>query len=674
MLDNRSYEGFSAQIPPGTHLKTKVHRQSGNPRNGYNQILTKRLGLLRTDRIFWLLSISLPHVSFYRGTRWQNITDREVERLSCSQIIFVIFMHSGDCGNELRSENIILDGNMRTETDTHINSVTNPSSIGSSAIHVQVNQELINTDSGDSPAVDQIAGEGESARDVVRCLLPHVDLPDNLSEQDLYRIIRKILYSERPRRTKLPEFNSFDDAVELFKRCSRILVLTGAGVSVSCGIPDFRSKNGVYARLHIEYPDLPDPTAMFDINYFTKNPKPFFEFARELFPGRYEASICHYFIKALEDSGKLLRNYTQNIDTLEQVAGIKRIVQCHGSFATATCRNCGLKVDSEAIREDIDSGRVAMCRVCSQPEGVMKPDIVFFGEDLSDDFHEKMAEDRERVDLVVVIGSSLKVQPVALLPYSVNPEVPQILINRESLPHYATDIELLGDCDDIVAQLALVLGPPYTDIFRKGRSKTNCSDSAAVEKIYEKPILRKVINEMQFKKLLDQPAIKRARLKEEMPSMWDARYVSVGAKLPIDGYLFIVPNKNIFPGAEMYYDKDDDIFRQLSEHYHSSPASSSSESDESETNQEEIYCNIGVRTMSLEESSLHTRADSESDERSSSCPPRMDLETKYSTESSCTGNRLSARLEPFLKTITVQTEEETTHGLIRTNSCNHLVL
>ncbi|KAL3982369.1 Sir2 family protein [Acanthocheilonema viteae] len=581
-------------------------------------------------------------------------------------------MRSVGRGNELRSGNIVSDGNMRTETDTHTNSVTNPSSMGNSAIQIQVNQGLISTDSADSPVADQIGSENGSARDVVRCLLPHVDLPENLSEEDLYRIIRKILYSERPRRAKLPEYNSFDDAVELFKRCSRILVLTGAGVSVSCGIPDFRSKNGIYARLHIEYPDLPDPTAMFDINYFSRNPKPFFEFARELFPGRYEASMCHYFIKALEDNGKLLRNYTQNIDTLEQIAGIKRIVQCHGSFATATCRNCGLKVDSEAIREDIDSGRVAMCRICSHPEGVMKPDIVFFGEDLSDDFHEKMAEDRERVDLVVVIGSSLKVQPVALLPYNVSPEVPQILINRESLPHYASDIELLGNCDDIVAQLALVLGPPYTDIFIKGRSKTN-SDPTSVEEIYEKTTLRKAINEMQFKKLLEQPAIKRARLKEGMPSMWDARYVNVGSKLPIDGYLFIVPNKNIFPGAEMYYDKDDDIFRQLSEHYHSSPASSSSESEESETNQEEVYCNFGVRTMSLEEA-LPVRSSSENDERSSSCPPRMNLEDKYNAESSCAGNRLSVRLEPYLQTITVQTGEDATHDLIRTSSSNHLFL
>ncbi|VDK56635.1 unnamed protein product [Gongylonema pulchrum] len=109
-----------------------------------------------------------------------------------------------------------------------------------------------------------------------------------------------------------------------------------------------------------------------------------------------------------------------------------------------------------------------MCRVCNHAEGVIKPDIVFFGEDLSEEFHTRMAEDRSKVDLFVVIGSSLKVQPVARIPYSISSDVPQILINRESLPNYTPDIELLGNCDDIVAQLALALGPSYTNIFNKG--------------------------------------------------------------------------------------------------------------------------------------------------------------------------------------------------------------
>ncbi len=103
--------------------------------------------------------------------------------------------------------------------------------------------------------------------------------------------------------------------------------------SVSCGIPDFRSSNGIYARLHVDYPDLPSPQSMFDMSYFEHNPRPFFKFAKEIFPGQYTPSISHYFIKLLESNGRLLRNYTQNIDTLEQVAGIQNVVHCHGMFA-----------------------------------------------------------------------------------------------------------------------------------------------------------------------------------------------------------------------------------------------------------------------------------------------------------------------------------------------------
>lgn len=83
------------------------------------------------------------------------------------------------------------------------------------------------------------------------------------------------------------------------------MVLTGAGVSCSCGIPDFRSSNGIYNRLQ-EY-QLPTPQDMFDIEYFKTNPHPFFRFSRELLPGNYEPSRSHYFIKALEDKGECIK-------------------------------------------------------------------------------------------------------------------------------------------------------------------------------------------------------------------------------------------------------------------------------------------------------------------------------------------------------------------------------
>lgn len=70
--------------------------------------------------------------------------------------------------------------------------------------------------------------------------------------------------------------------------------------------------------------------AMFDINYFSRDPRPFYKFAREIYPGQFKPSPCHRFIKMLDKQKKLLRNYSQNIDTLEQVAGIENVIECHG--------------------------------------------------------------------------------------------------------------------------------------------------------------------------------------------------------------------------------------------------------------------------------------------------------------------------------------------------------
>lgn len=293
--------------------------------------------------------------------------------------------------------------------------------------------------------------QGVSPRDLLSQMIQSSNvIPQHVSDLTLWRIIASTLVE--PRRQKLKEYHSLDHAMDLVKNANNIIVLTGAGVSVSCGIPDFRSKDGIYSRLAQEYPNLPDPQAMFDIQFFQKDPRPFFKFAKEIYPGQFRPSPCHLFIKMLESKGKLLRNYTQNIDTLEQVAGIRNVIECHGSFATASCTKCKAKVDAETIRDDVFNQRIPICQICNagvaSPDstilgenleltkelverGIMKPDIVFFGEGLPEVFHETIERDRDKCDLLIVIGSSLKVRPVAMIPNWLSPNVPQILINRE---------------------------------------------------------------------------------------------------------------------------------------------------------------------------------------------------------------------------------------------------
>ncbi|KAM9847444.1 NAD-dependent protein deacetylase sirtuin-1 [Aulostomus maculatus] len=314
-------------------------------------------------------------------------------------------------------------------------------------------------------------------RTILRELLPETVLPPDLDDMTLWQIIINI--SEPPKRKKRKDINTLEDVVRLLHESKRILVLTGAGVSVSCGIPDFRSRDGIYARLAVDFPDLPDPQAMFDIEYFRRDPRPFFKFAKEIYPGQFQPSPCHRFISMLDKQGKLLRNYTQNIDTLEQVAGVQRIIQCHGSFATASCLVCKYKVDCEAIREDIFNQCVPHCPRCPDiPLAIMKPDIVFFGENLPEMFHRAMKQDKDEVDLLIVIGSSLKVRPVALIPNSIPHEVPQVLINREQLPHLNFDVELLGDCDVIVNELCHRLGGDFEQL---------CYNTVRLTEITEKP-------------------------------------------------------------------------------------------------------------------------------------------------------------------------------------------
>ncbi|TPX64777.1 hypothetical protein SpCBS45565_g05624 [Spizellomyces sp. 'palustris'] len=286
----------------------------------------------------------------------------------------------------------------------------------------------------------------------------------------------------------------------------RILVLTGAGISTSAGIPDFRSPGtGLYDNLK-KY-SLPYPEAIFDISYFRRKPEPFFTLARELYPGSFRPTLSHYFIRLLQEKGALLRNFTQNIDTLERVAGIDGdlLVEAHGSFATAHCRGkivpvaksedeidatpapdndtdsenenvqldpgCGKEYTKEWVKTKIFAGEIPTCEDCS---GLIKPDIVFFGESLPERFHKLIATDFRNCDLVIIIGTSLQVAPFSHLINMVPPHIPRLLINREIVAveeysstrgfdfvggrhKYRRDAVFLGTCDEGCEKLAELL-------------------------------------------------------------------------------------------------------------------------------------------------------------------------------------------------------------------------
>ncbi|KAI4171047.1 MAG: hypothetical protein LQ343_004584 [Gyalolechia ehrenbergii] len=301
---------------------------------------------------------------------------------------------------------------------------------------------------------------------------------------------------ELTKRIKLPDYNTIDDAVELLKKSKNIIVLTGAGISTSLGIPDFRSKEtGLYSQL--QHLGLSDPQEVFDICIFREDPSIFYSVAKDILPSTRKFSPTHAFIKLLQDKGKLLTNFTQNIDNLESYAGIlpEKLIQCHGSFATATCVECKYLVKGEEIYKDLKAGRVARCDRCirslrqAKPfgikrkrstngvpsskkkrqsyedstddeeydiavAGVMKPDITFFGEDLPERFHDRLVQhDRALVDLVLVIGTSLKVAPVSEVSGFLPAETPQIYISREPCQHIDFDIDMLGECDTVVTEL-----------------------------------------------------------------------------------------------------------------------------------------------------------------------------------------------------------------------------
>ncbi len=197
------------------------------------------------------------------------------------------------------------------------------------------------------------------------------------------------------------------ELAQLVRRAGSVVALTGAGISVPSGIPDFRSPGtGVWANV--------DPMEVAHIDAWRANPERFWSFYGERFQslGDKRPNGAHRALVELERRGLLRAVVTQNIDMLHRRAGTAELVEVHGSIATCSCLSCGERVSSDEVLARLGGAAVPACD-CGRP---LKPDVVLFGEYLPQDALERATQLAAGADLLLCIGSSLEVHPVAQLP------------------------------------------------------------------------------------------------------------------------------------------------------------------------------------------------------------------------------------------------------------------
>jgi len=197
---------------------------------------------------------------------------------------------------------------------------------------------------------------------------------------------------------------------KLVRGADSVVALTGAGISVPSGIPDFRTpRTGLWERV--------DPMQVAHIDAFRSDPVRFWSFYGERFAtlGSKLHNDAHRALVELQERGMLGGVITQNIDMLHRKAGTRELIEVHGSIASCSCPDCGASVELHEVRERLaaDADGVPRCERC---DGPLKPDVVLFGEMLSPVALERARALCEGADLLLCVGSSLEVHPVAGLP------------------------------------------------------------------------------------------------------------------------------------------------------------------------------------------------------------------------------------------------------------------
>jgi NAD-dependent protein deacetylase/lipoamidase len=235
---------------------------------------------------------------------------------------------------------------------------------------------------------------------------------------------------------------------ELLEAASSAVALTGAGVSVPSGIPDFRTpETGLWANV--------DPMEVAHIDVFHRDPERFWSYYRPRFQalGDKEPNGAHAALAELERRGLIEAVITQNIDRLHRGAGSENVIEVHGSIETSSCLDCGANFDLGQVEELFDERGVAVCSACGE---AVKPDVILFGELLPLEAIERATELAEGADLMLCVGSSLAVHPVAGLPQLTLERGGRLAIVTKGETPYDAEAELKLDAE-VDAELEALL-------------------------------------------------------------------------------------------------------------------------------------------------------------------------------------------------------------------------
>lgn len=252
-----------------------------------------------------------------------------------------------------------------------------------------------------------------------------------------------------PASPSLASSAAIEDAAELIRKAKRAVVLTGAGISTPSGIPDFRSEGtGLWSR--------DEPLEVASLTTFRTSPGRFFEWFRPLAGQIFYAqpNAAHQALADLEETGFVKTVVTQNIDALHQKAGSTCVVETHGTMKTLTCTHCYQTFDSEPFfKSFIETGTIPACAMCG---GVLKPDVILFGEQLPHAAWVQAQRAARQCDLMLVAGSSLEVLPVAGLPMQAIDHGAHLIVinNTPTYINVRADIVIMENVESILPEIA----------------------------------------------------------------------------------------------------------------------------------------------------------------------------------------------------------------------------